>query len=324
LTDHSQHTAHIQPLAMLRRQLVRMAHPLSPTSKVSRGAASVTGLALAATVLAGIVSAATATTISVGRVLPAASPTASAPSPASGAVEARAAVPASPTVPKAHARTDAVTGPVVVLGDSVAAGTGCDCTPYATLLARGLADRTGQAVSVVNAGADGLTSGGLLDQLGQPAVQRALSTAGVVTVTIGANDFDSGAAGDSACAAVDSCYGSALTELSAHVQTIITQITKLSPPGAKVLVTGYWNVFLDGDMGRAQGGTYVANSDALTRRVNTALQGQTVAAGDRFVDVYGPFENGSLAALNGLLADDGDHPSAAGHALIARLLLAAL
>lgn len=218
----------------------------------------------------------------------------------------------------------ALVGDLVVLGDSVAAGSGCGCPPYAALLDRRLSARSGVAIPLANEGTNGLTSAGLLRLLASTGVQEALRNASVVTVTIGANDFDAGTAADPACANVDSCYAAPLAAMSAQVRAALRAIAQFTPPSVRVLVTGYWNVFLDGDVGRAQGGSYVASSDALTRRVNSALQADAVSAHDVYVDEYGPFERQSLPALTALLAPDGDHPSAAGHALIANLLLAAL
>ncbi|MGZ6792145.1 MAG: SGNH/GDSL hydrolase family protein, partial [Mycobacteriales bacterium] len=194
---------------------------------------------------------------------------------------------------------------VVVLGDSVAAGSRCGCPPYATLLASGLTRRTGGSVSLVNVGTRGLTSSGLLGQLGTASVRRTLRSATVVTVTVGANDFSEGSAADSDCAAPDGCYAAPLAAMSAHVRTALAQIAGLVPRGARVLVTGYWNVFLDGEVGRAQGAAYVAGSDALTRRVNSALQAEAAAAHDTYVDEYGPFESRPLSSLTALLAADG-------------------
>ncbi|MGZ6804304.1 MAG: SGNH/GDSL hydrolase family protein [Nocardioidaceae bacterium] len=238
-----------------------------------------------------------------------------------------AVLPSAPATP-APAPSPRPTAPradhVVVLGDSVAAGSECGCTPYATLLASGLARRTRGTVSLVNVGTRGLTSDGLLGQLGTASVRRTLRSATVVTVTVGANDFSEGSAGDSDCVSPDGCYAAPLAAMSAHVRTALAQIDALVPRRARVLVTGYWNVFLDGEVGRAQGAAYVAGSDALTRRVNSALQAEAAAAHDTYVDEYGPFESRPLASLTALLAPDGDHPSAAGHALIASLLLRAL
>ena len=74
---------------------------------------------------------------------------------------------------------------VVVFGDSVPAATACHCAGFATDLARSV-----QPALLTNAAESGLTSAGLLAQLGSPAVVQVLSQATVVTVTVGANDFD--------------------------------------------------------------------------------------------------------------------------------------
>src|ERR1700759_5504194 len=55
---------------------------------------------------------------------------------------------------------------VVALGDSVPAGAACGCRPFPTLYGALLSARTGASVSVANEGVDGLTTAGLLTQLG--------------------------------------------------------------------------------------------------------------------------------------------------------------
>jgi lysophospholipase L1-like esterase len=211
---------------------------------------------------------------------------------------------------------------IVVLGDSVAAGSGCDCTPFATLLARHVADRVGRKVAVTNEGRDGLTTAQLRDELDEPPVRSALTKATLVTVTIGANDFDPDLAGSADCLAPakPDCYRARLDALSNSSRAVLARVRGLVPSGTPVLVTGYWNVFLDGVVGRQHGSEYVAVSDALTRAVNGVLQQQAIATGGQYVDLYGPFESRSLSGLTSLLAADGDHPSAAGHELIARTL----
>jgi lysophospholipase L1-like esterase len=88
-------------------------------------------------------------------------------------------------------------------------------------------------------------------------------------------------------------------------------------------MTGYWNVFEDGDVAKRQ---YPASgriaSDQLTVRTNTAIAAAARADDATYVDIYTPFED-NAADITTLLATDGDHPNAAGHALIARILLAA-
>lgn len=208
---------------------------------------------------------------------------------------------------------------LVVLGDSVAAGAGCNCPTYADLLTARLATRSGQSATVTNAGQDGMTTTDLLSQLDDAALARALQTATVVTITIGANDFDEGLAGRDDCAVggATSCYGAPLAALPGLLHAVLSRIHQLTPASAAVITTGYWNVFLDGDIGRQQGNNYVATSDALTRAVNAIIADQSAVTNDRYADLYIPFESQTQLGLTALLATDGDHPSGQGHQLIA-------
>ncbi len=181
---------------------------------------------------------------------------------------------------------------LVVLGDSVAAGANCTCTTYADMLVSMLATGSGHPATLVNAGQDGLTTAGLLAQLNQPAVQRALQVATVVTITIGANDFDAAlATRDCAIGTSLSCYAPQLTALPTLLDRVLNRIHQLTPATATVITTGYGNVFLDGDVGRQQGSNYVTTSDALTRAVNTIIDNQSVVTSDRYTDLYTPFDD---------------------------------
>ena len=233
----------------------------------------------------------------------------------------------TPDVPHLRPRIAApIPQHVVVLGDSVPAGDGCSCTSYATLFAKKLGSVKGGPVTVTNAAQGGLTTSGLRGQLGDRAVERALRTATVVAVTIGANDFDESLAGDPACAPETSahCYGGTLGSFAAELATVLRRVHALTPAGTPVLVTGYWNVFLDGAVGATQGRRYTRTADALTRSVNSTIARSASAYGDVYVDDYGPFHARTVQSLTALLAADGDHPSQAGHRLLADLLLAAL
>ncbi|MDQ1680844.1 MAG: hypothetical protein QOI42_1703 [Frankiaceae bacterium] len=242
-----------------------------------------------------------------------AAPTTAAPAP-------------TPATPATAAPSTARAPHVVVLGDSVPAGDGCSCTPYATLVGNGLSQLDGTAVTVTNAGVGGLTTAGLLAQLNDADLVQQLSTATVVAVTIGANDFDESLAAQSACAAgvTGPCYAAAAAALPALLDQVLQRIDTLVPAGTSVLVTGYWNVFQDGAVGQAQGATYVSTADALTLAVNAIISEAAAANGDVYVDEYAPFHATTAAGLTALLASDGDHPSASGHELIADLLLTAL
>ena len=90
-------------------------------------------------------------------------------------------------------------------------------------------------------------------------------------------------------------------------------------------MTGYWNVFEDGsvadDSMNKQGRE---ESDALTQAVNKIEEHVAGGQDATYVDIYTPFKgsDGSSDPTD-LLADDGDHPDAEGHKLIAKTLLAA-
>ncbi|MCU1589573.1 MAG: ypmR-like uncharacterized protein [Frankiales bacterium] len=226
-------------------------------------------------------------------------------------VAARSVTPARPT---------SVSGTVVVMGDSVAAGTGCDCDGFGLLLAR----RLGAVTGLRRYGQDGLTASRLARDLAGPSVMTSdLRSAAVVTVTIGANDFDAALAEGTNCDGAR-CFSSDLAQLSSTLPTLLQRVRALAPPRARVLVMGYWNVFLDGAVGRRHGPTYVATSDALTRKVNQQIAAAANGAGATYIDLYGSFKGAGDRDDTALLAPDGDHPGPAGQALIAHLLAQAL
>lgn len=199
---------------------------------------------------------------------------------------------------------------LVVLGDSVAAGSMCACGGFGVALA---ANATG---SLINAAKSGLTSQGLLTQLKSPSMVDALKTATVVTVTIGANDFDETAASQRTCATL-SCYAAPLQNLRANLTALTSRLTTMTRPTTTIVLTGYWNVFLDGEVGDSKGATYVATSDGLTRSVNSVIGQVAKAHSDLYADLYGPFKAAASSDDTQLLAPDGDHPNAAGHHIIA-------
>lgn len=217
---------------------------------------------------------------------------------------------ASQTSPRPAVKPAAKATHLVVLGDSVPAGSACQCAGFADDLSASLGG------TVVNAAVAGLTSQGLLDQLGHPAVQSVLKQATVVTVTIGANDFNEAEADDATCRDL-ACYDEAMTGLAANLSTILTRLHALVPNGSTVVVTGYWNVFRDGQVGAAKGSQYVQVSDALTRKVNSHITAASTDHDADYSDLYGPFKGAGADDDTALLASDGDHPNAAGHALIA-------
>ena len=159
------------------------------------------------------------------------------------------------------------------------------------------------------------------------SVRAAISVSDLVIVTIGANDFDADRLTTTACrpATVVSCYAGVLRAQRSLLTGILDTVNALRAGlGGQILVTGYWNIFLDGAVGRARGSNYVHSSDAITAADNAQLASVAAASSGTYVDIYTPFKGDGSSDDTGLLAADGDHPNAAGHELIARTLLAAL
>lgn len=240
-------------------------------------------------------------------------------------------VPARPPQPEAtdDAGPTATKRPltVVALGDSIPAAGACDCTSYAWLAAQQLAVRRQRRPEVQNLALGGLKTSGLRAQLDRPDVQDSLATADIVLITVGANDFDPAPLTTTACrpSPVPQCYQETLATQRGWLADVLTRVNTLTTQQqATVLVTGYWNVFLDGAVGRARGQAYVDASNALTIAENAQIAAVTAAHGDRYVDVYTPFKGTGDTDDTLLLASDGDHPNASGHVAIARAVEDAL
>jgi lysophospholipase L1-like esterase len=205
------------------------------------------------------------------------------------------------------------------LGDSVPAATTCGCTSYVVQLGLALAQKQGERVGVVNQGSNGQTSARLLAQVEGQGTRA--DDDEVTVVTIGANDFPANQLSGPGCTADDqmACYQADLAIMGNNVRAILDALGGSQQHHGPVLVTGYWNVFLSGQVGASHGAAYVRDSAALTQQVNDVLKRVAQQSGDTFVDLREPFlKDGDDTPL---LGSDGDHPSAAGHALITMLLL---
>lgn len=215
---------------------------------------------------------------------------------------------------------------LVGLGDSVTAGSACDCPTFVELYARRLGASARRAVHAQDLGVPGQTSRGLLGALSTPSPARsAVQSADVVTVTIGANDLDPEPVLTGACAGDPAgCYGATLAGIQDVVGRLIDRIHALRAGRATTIqVTGYWDVWKDGAVARGLGPAYVAAGDRLTVLANRALGRAAQGHGASYVDLWTPFRgaDGSLDDT-GLLAADGDHPDAQGHQVIADALAA--
>lgn len=215
---------------------------------------------------------------------------------------------------------------VLGLGDSVTAGTACGCRDLVLQYGDLARARTGRAVTAVNMGEPGQTSPGLLRELQRPgAMSRRAAGSGVVLLTIGANDMDTDLRSWQHGGCPVSCWAADAARVQQHVAAIVGEVHRLrAGRPTLVLVTDYWNVFEDGQVAAEDyGPSFAAWSDEVTRAVNTRICAGAVAAGARCADLYAAFKAADgRKDPTALLAEDGDHPDAAGHALIARVLAA--
>jgi lysophospholipase L1-like esterase len=210
---------------------------------------------------------------------------------------------------------------VVVLGDSVATGAGCGCAPFGPRLARLLTLKSGRPTHLSTLARDGVTTKDLLAQVTQdPRTLEALRYATDVVVTIGANDFDASEAAAGCAGTGTSCFDADLAGLPRLLADVLTQIRSDAVPRVTITLTGYWNVFLDGRVGAAEGRTYQSTSDALTRLVNAAIRSAADWSGAAYVDLYAAFRGDGDRDDTALLAPDGDHPSSSGQQRIAAVL----
>lgn len=220
---------------------------------------------------------------------------------------------------------------VVALGDSVTTGGPCGCSPFPRLYAEYLAQDRGVRATTTNLGQDGLDSGGLLAKLRDPGSTEAgaVRSADVDLLTIGANDFsdqhDSVTAGRCMGGGNTYCIQDELSSMTSNVEEIIRTIHDLRGhrPTA-ILVTGYWNVFEDGEVARESfPDAGVRATRRLTTLANAGIREAARVGGATYVDLYAPFNGPDVRDTTNLLGPDGDHPNAAGQALIARRLVAA-
>lgn len=269
---------------------------------------------LVALSVSGVVPGLDSITSAVGRG-PADSP-ASLPVPATGS----SAGTTGPGTPPTSAALPPGPLTVVGLGDSVPSAETCRCTGYVEQVGSRLEHLTRHSWMVHNDAVGGWTTADVEGDLGSAPTRAHLATADLVLVEVGANDFDLDRVDDQGCfpAAGSSCWSSTIAGVRDGLTRIIQGIRSIDHrPDLRIALLGYWNVTVDGSVGRALGEDFVLGSDELTRLVNTTVQQVATATGSVYVDAYTPLkgQTGTRDPTADLL-DDGDHPNAAGHTLL--------
>jgi lysophospholipase L1-like esterase len=213
---------------------------------------------------------------------------------------------------------------VVGIGDSVTSGQNCKCSTFVSMYASDLASARGLRTSAVNLGVSGMTSTQLLAKMTAPGSFRdQVASADILLVTIGANDLGP-LEGTKPASCPATCYGPMVNAVGRNTGLIVAAARAYRQGHPQtILVTDYWNVFQDGDVGTAENGeSYQSWSDELTRAESDSVCAAARAAGAVCVGLYAPFKGNGSKNPTALLAADGDHPNAAGHQLIASTLLA--
>lgn len=244
---------------------------------------------------------------------------------AAGVSAVKASAPATPetvvptSAPVSTRAAQAVTVPsarVIGLGDSVPAGTTIDPEhSYIQLVGEQLANHFGVQPSIENEAIPGSTAVDLMRDLQDENAASLVAGAGVVIVTVGANDLDDSELDD------PQLQSEQVAALSEVMTQIVARLKALNPQ-AVIVLTGYWNVFSDGEVAAEYGQDYVTASDALTKEFNSMVTAVAASTGVVYADVYTPFK--AAGDDTSLLSEDGDHPDEAGHRVIAQAVLAAL
>jgi lysophospholipase L1-like esterase len=212
------------------------------------------------------------------------------------------------------------------VGDSLGTGTGAD-TSYVAEYARWLEDATGSAVEVTNLAVDGWTSLDLLDALrDDDELRSAIADAHVVTWHIGGNDLlvALGSYLQGTCGGPDDqrCMRDAVETAASNGDAVVDELLALRDGDARGART--FDLYLPfSDHPRIA--PYVAELRPYLDDLNDRLTTSAERRGIPVADVGGAFDGRagtSDAADDGLLADDGLHPSDRGHEVIAAQLAA--
>ena len=226
----------------------------------------------------------------------------------------------APATPSASETTPSGPLTLVGLGDSVPSAETCGCTGYVEQVGQRLGALTHRGWVVHNDANGGWTTSDVEDDLGSSSTRGHLANADLVLVEVGANDFDLDRVDDQGCfpAAGSGCWSATIAGLRDGLTRIITAIHRVDHrPDLRIALLGYWNVTVDGSVGRALGEDFVLGSDELTRLVNDTVHQVAATTGAVYVDAYSPLKGTSgTRDPTGDLLDDGDHPNSSGHTLL--------
>ena len=203
----------------------------------------------------------------------------------------------------------------VALGDSLASGMGGEAS-YADVYRRLLQRRTRRDVELTNLARPGWTSGQLLNALQTDGDFRtAVAQAEVVTWDVGGNDIIAAVlrTATNTCGGPDGlrCVRQTTDGFRSRWAAIVAELSALrASPDVRLLTFDLYMPFLPP----------AARTDAILGQL--AEMNATIRASNGSTVAVAPVARAfAESGDTRLLSDDGLHPSAAGHRLIARLLL---
>lgn len=202
---------------------------------------------------------------------------------------------------------------VTAVGDSLARGTGDDTgSGFARATSELLQEQGINSKLVNNLGINGLTTSGLLPMLDEDGVQYALRQAGVIILSIGANDLFAGA--DQMTELPDEEQLSVkLKQAEERFAKIVEAIRGINSEAQLVYVMLY-NPFSDLEEVREQGNRIVQEWNRFAATVvDSTGQGLAISTSDLFT-----FNSGRY------LAEDHFHPNREGYQAIAERIVQAL
>lgn len=212
---------------------------------------------------------------------------------------------------------------VILLGDSVPYGSACGCQAFGNLYARTMSESNRWQVTTTNLARPGAKAGDVRELLNTVAARASLRRASTVVIMVGANDFEDAFTQDQhQICPVGGCYTTPAEKLRLHMIDIVQTIKKIHRTPLSVVVLDYWDVVEDGAAAvRDYGARGQAKSQTATSYADAALGAAAQSTCSSYVSTKVAFRgpHNDLDPTR-LLAADGDHPNAAGHAAIARAI----
>lgn len=212
-----------------------------------------------------------------------------------------------------RAGSETVSLDVTALGDSLAKGTGDDTgSGFARRVVDLLAKQGGKSKLVNNLGINGLTTKELLPMLEEPGVQYALKRAGVILLSIGANDlFDGGQQLETRTdIPTEKELEKAIQGASTNLVKIVKRLHEINPQ-AQLVYIGLYNPFSDMEQLKEAGDDAVARWNAVAAEAMASLEGGRVAPTADLFTLRAP----------SYLSGDHFHPNGTGYQAIAERIV---